>query len=194
MAEHYIRNVEMWVRFPPSASVKISQKFMKDLIILAGVPGSGKSTIGELLREKYGFVLIDFGWLRGGHLDNNWSNATSEEEGMAFENLLFIIKNYWVHGYKNIIVTDLREDKVVTLAETFKDKNYIIVSLLIADDKELKKRVLGERDSGFKNVEEATRWNKAVKSKLTLANEYKIDNTHNDPEKTVKEISELVEK
>ena len=69
-----------------------------------------------------GFVLIDFGWLRGGHLDNKWSNANPKEEEMAFENLLFIIKNYWQHGYKNVIVTDLREDKVVTLAEIFKDK------------------------------------------------------------------------
>ena len=62
---------------------------MKDLIILAGAPGSGKSTIGELLREKQGFPLIDFGWLRQGHLDDRWSNATPEEEQMAFENLVF---------------------------------------------------------------------------------------------------------
>ncbi len=167
---------------------------MKDLIILSGAPGSGKSTIGELLREKQGFPLIDFGWLRQGHLDDKWSNATPEEEQMAFENLVFVIKNYMHHRYKNIIVTDLRDDKVTTLAETFKEKNYIIVSLIIVDDKELKKRILGERDSGFKNVEAAIEWNKSLKSRPTLPNEYKIDNTHNDPAKTIKEILELVEK
>ena len=143
---------------------------MKDLIILAGAPGSGKSTIGELLREKEGFPLIEFGWLRQGHLDNKWSNATPEEEQMAFENLVFIIKNYWQHGYKNIIVNDLKADKITTLAETFKEKNYIIVSLIIADDEELKRRILGERDSGFKNVGVAIEWNKALRSRSTLPN------------------------
>ena len=167
---------------------------MKDLIILSGAPGSGKSTIGELLREKQGFPLIDFGWLRQGHLDDKWSNATPEEEQMAFENLIFVIKNYWQHGYKNIIVNDLKADKVATLAKTFKEKNYIIVSLIITDDEELKRRVLGERDSGFKNVEAAVEWNKTLRSMPPVPNEYKIDNTRNDPVKTAKEISELLEK
>ena len=167
---------------------------MKDLIILAGAPGSGKSTIGELLREKQGFPLIDFGWLRQGHLNNKWSNVSSEEEQMAFENLNFIIKNYWQHGYKNVIVTDLQDDKITAFAETIKETDYIIVSLIITEDVELKKRILGERDSGFKNVERSIEWNKSLQSRLTLPNEYKIDNTHNNPAKTVKEILELVEK
>jgi adenylate kinase family enzyme len=167
---------------------------MKDLIVLAGAPGSGKSTIGELLREQQGFPLIDFGWLRQGHLDNKWSNATPEEEEMAYENLIFIVKNYWKHGYKNIIVTDLRDDKVKRLPETFRDKNCIIISLIITDDEELKNRVLGERDSGFKNVEEATEWNRDLISRPLWPHEHKIDNTHKDPVKTVKEILELSRK
>ncbi|OHA01564.1 MAG: hypothetical protein A3C11_02415 [Candidatus Sungbacteria bacterium RIFCSPHIGHO2_02_FULL_49_12] len=167
---------------------------MKDLIILGGAPGSGKSTIGELLREQESFVLIDFGWLRQGHLDNKWSNATPEEEEMAFENLVFIVRNYWRHGYKNIIVTDLLEDRITVLVETFKDSDYIIVSLVIMDGEELKNRVLGERDSGFKNVEEATEWNRGLISRPPRPYEHKIDNTHRDPAKIVKEILELLRK
>jgi len=113
---------------------------------------------------------------------------------MAFENLVFIIKNYWQHGYKNIIITDLKADKVATLAETFKEKNYIIVSLIIADDEELKRRILGERDSGFKNVGVAIERNKTLRSMPPVPNEYKIDNTHNDPIKTAKKILELIKK
>ena len=167
---------------------------MKDLIILAGAPGSGKSTIGELLREQESFVLIDFGWLRQGHLDNKWSNATPEEEAMAFENLVFIIKNYWKHGYKNIIVTDLREDRITILAETFKTSDHIVISLVVMNDEELKNRVLGERDSGFKNVEEATEWNRGLISRHLRPHEHKIDNTERDPAKAVKEILELLRK
>ncbi|OGE87672.1 MAG: hypothetical protein A3J07_03075 [Candidatus Doudnabacteria bacterium RIFCSPLOWO2_02_FULL_49_13] len=167
---------------------------MKDLIILAGAPGSGKSTIGELLRESEGYPLIDFGWLRQGHLNNLWSNASPEEEDMAWENLIFIIKNYWRHGYKNIIVTDLEEERVPILTGAFKEKSYIIASLVVNDDKELTKRVLGVRDSGFKNVEAALQWNKELKSRPARLNEYKIDNTHNDPVKTTKEILVLLAK
>ena len=165
---------------------------MKDLVILGGPPGSGKSTIGELLREQQGFPLVDFGWLRQGHLNNQWSNASDEEEQMAFENLVYIINNYWKHGYKNIIVTDLQEDAIKTLAETFKAKKYKIISLVITDDEELKKRVLGERDSGFKDVKEAVEWNRELIERELLPNEVKIDNTHNDPTLTVQKILEII--
>lgn len=165
---------------------------MKDLIILSGAPGSGKSTIGELLREQEGFVLVDFGWLRQGHLDNTWSNTSEKEEGMAFDNLIYIIKNYWKNGYKNIIATDFEERRVPVLAEVFKDSNYIIISLTISDDEELKKRVLGERDSGFKNVEAALEWNRLLKIRPNLPHEVKLDNTHNDPRETVRQILKLV--
>jgi len=167
---------------------------MKDLIILAGAPGSGKSTVGELLRENEGYALIDFGWFRQGHLDNLWSNVTPAEESMTWENLIFIIRNYWKYGYKNVVVTDLLDEKVAILAETFKDKDLIIVSLIISDDQELKNRVLGDRDSGFKNFDEAIEWNKKLISRPALRNEYKIDNTKNDPAKTAKEIVQLVSK
>ncbi|MBI4134655.1 MAG: AAA family ATPase [Candidatus Sungbacteria bacterium] len=165
---------------------------MKDLIILAGAPGSGKSTVGELLREEHGFPLIDFGWLRQGHLNNQWSNASQEEEQMAFENLIFTIKNYWQHGYRNLVVTDLQEDKVKALAEVFNQKNYVVVTLVISDDTELKRRVLGERDSGFKNTDEAIQWNTELKLRPLFPHEHRIDNTHNNPKKTVKEIADLI--
>lgn len=165
---------------------------MKDLVILTGAPGSGKSTIAELLREKEGFPLIDFGWLRQGHLDNKWSNATPKEKQMAFENLIFIVNNYWKHGYKNIIVNDLDNDKVIALADVCKEKDYIIISLVIDDDEELKKRVLGERDSGFKDVEAAVAWNDVLKSRPSIPHEHKIDNTDHNPEKTAQKVSELV--
>jgi len=161
---------------------------MKDLIIFSGAPGSGKSTIGELLREQKGCPLIDFGWLRSGHLNNTWSNASVEEENMAFENLIFVIKNYFKHGYKNIVVNDFKEDKVELLADTFKEKDLVIISLVVNDDNELRKRVLGVRDSGFKNAEAAVEWNLNVKNRPLLPNEHKIDNTHNNPEKTILEI------
>jgi len=167
---------------------------MKDLIILSGGPGSGKSTIGELLREKEGYPLIEFGWLRQGHLNNAWSDASPKEKEMAWENLIFILKNYWQHGYKNIIVTDLEDDQVVSLVERFKEKECIIISLILSDDAELKKRVSGKRDSGFKNVEASLEQNRNLKSRPLLLHEFKTDNSQNDPMKTVEKIMDLLKK
>ncbi len=125
-------------------------------------------------------------------MPNKWSNVSDEEEKMALENLIFIINNYWKHGYKNIVATDFQEDVIKTLAETFKDKKCKIISLVITDDEELKKRVLGERDSGFKNVEDATEWNRKLIERKLLPNETKIDNSHNDPALTVQKILEII--
>ena len=165
---------------------------MKDLIIIAGAPGSGKTTIAKLLKEKLDSPYIDFGWLREFHLDHEWKKANDIEEKMSFENLVSILKNYTSYNYENVIVTDLLDKRVEEIPELFKNNKYIIISLLIDSDEELKKRVIGERDSGFKNAEAAIEWNNELKNRGTLANEHKIDNSHNDPNKTVAKIIELI--
>jgi len=160
---------------------------MKDLIIIAGAPGSGKSTVGELLREHKGFPLIEFGWLRQGHLNNNWSNATSQEEQMALENLTFIIKNYWKNGYKNVVVTDLQDIRVREIPKLFSEKDFIIFTLILESEDELKKRV-SRRTSGFINTKEALGWNRELIMRPAVKNEFKIDNSGNDSNIVVKKI------
>ena len=109
---------------------------------------------------------------------------------MSFENLLSILKNYIKNGYKNTIVTDLRDSRVREIPNIFKD-DYVIISLFLEDDKELTRRV-AEHDSGFKNASAAIEWNEKIKKLPVLRNEYKIDNTHNSPEKTVEKILEII--
>ncbi len=162
---------------------------MTDFIFIAGSPGSGKTTISNLLKTKLrNPPMIDFGWIREFHLDKEWKNANKKEEQMSFENLTFILKNYVKHGYKNIIVNDLQDFRIEQLSKEFSRYNYTIISLIVKDDDELKDRVLGERDSGFRDVKVALSWNKRIIKRKNLKNEFKLDNTHRNPKKTVDTI------
>lgn len=167
---------------------------MKDLIFISGAPGSGKSTITKLLEEKLHSPAIDFGWLRELHLDREWKQASAEEEQMAFENLVFMLRNYIKHGYKNMLVNDLTDRRIQGLPQLFSGDNYLIVSLVLEDEDELKKRMLDEsRDSGFRDVEAALKWNQLLQERPAVKNEIKLDNSVQDAAKTVKEILKLVE-
>tara|TARA_Y100000034_G_C6801793_1_gene359674 strand:+ start:83 stop:589 length:507 start_codon:yes stop_codon:yes gene_type:complete len=165
-----------------------------NFIIIYGAPGSGKTTISELLQKKLDSPLIDFGNLRIFHLDRKWKKANPKEEKMAFENLVFILKNYVKYRYKNIIVNDLQDFRIEQIPKKFSKYNYVIISLIVKDDDELKNRILGERDSGFKDVETALSWNRKIIERKNLKNEFKVDNTHKNPRKTVNTILELIKR
>ena len=130
---------------------------MTDLLVVAGAPGSGKTTIARLLHAELGGARVDFGYLREFHLDNEWSNASPREEGMAFENLLYVVRNYFRHGYAPVIVTDLLDFRVQEIPVHFRHDNFVIATLVVHDDAELKRRVLiPERDSGYRDFAEPT--------------------------------------
>jgi adenylate kinase family enzyme len=166
---------------------------MVDFIFIAGSPGSGKTTISNILKEKLNNTpMIDFGWIREFHLDREWKNVSKKEEEMSFDNLTFILKNYVKYGYKNIIINDLQDFRIEQIPKKFFKFNYMIFSLIVKDDDELKKRVLGERDSGFKDVKTALSWNKKIIERKNLKNEFKIDNTHRNTKKTVDVILKTI--
>ncbi len=111
---------------------------MKDLIIISGAPGSGKTTIAELLKKELDGPYIDFGWLREWHLRPDWSNESPEEEEMAFDNLVYVLRNYSKHNYKNVIVTDLEDEKIQRLEDLFTNTNYLIATLILDSDERAK--------------------------------------------------------
>lgn len=161
------------------------------LIFIAGSPGTGKTTVSKLLRDKLNSPYIDFGWLREFHLDREWKKANEKEEQMAFDNLVFMLKNYIKNDYKNVIVTDLLEKRIAQIHELFQPDEYIIFTLTVSDDEELKRRVLEPtRDSGYRNFEEAIAWNRREMERSIFQNETKIDTLDKSPEEVVKIIIE----
>ncbi len=167
---------------------------MTKIIFIAGAPGSGKTTISNQLKIKLeDCPLIDFGCIREFHLNKLWSDASDKEEQMSFENLVFILKNYIKNGYPYVIVNDIKDKRVMEIPKLFDSTNYLIFSLVVNDDKELSDRILDNtRDSGFKNVEEALKWNKQLIERDSAVNESKVDNSSRNPENAVKIILQKI--
>lgn len=156
------------------------------LFFIGGSPGTGKTTISKLLRDKLNSPYIDFGCLREFHLDRKWKNANEIEEQMAFDNLVFMLKNYIKNDYKNVIVTDLLEKRIAQIQDLFQPNEYKIFTLIVSDDEELKRRVLEPtRDSGYRNFTEAIAWNARESSRSEHSNEVKIDTMNKTPEEVI---------
>jgi cytidylate kinase len=154
-----------------------------DLIVIAGAPGSGKTTVADLVHRTLASPYVDFGYIREFHLDREWKNQSPREEQMSFENLLFILKNYIRYGYKNIIVTDLQDFRVQQIPVLFAGHSYLIATMIISSDDELALRI-EQRNDGWRDVERALAWNRQIQERTLLPGEHRIDNTHNEPERT----------
>lgn len=166
---------------------------MYSFIFLLGAQGSGKTTIARFLKEKLSSPHIDYDWVRGFHLNNNWSNTSDIETKMSFENLVFILKNYKKHNYKNVIVSGFSEHDIEKILGEFKDEKYLVITLFLTDNEVLKQRVLTEsRDSGFRDFKESLRFNKKLMDELKYPNEHKIDTTNQSPGETVNQIIDLL--
>lgn len=166
---------------------------MYNFIFLLGAQGSGKTTIARLLKEKLQSPHIDYDWIRGFHLNKDWSNISDKEVKMSFENLVFLLKNYKKHNFENVIVGGFTEQDIEKILDEFKDDKCIVVTLFLTDEDILKQRVLTElRDSGFRDFEKSIQFNKKLKEELKFPNEHKIDNTNQTPEETVDQIIGLL--
>jgi len=169
---------------------------MVDFIFINGSPGAGKSSVCANIQQNKLWPSIDFGCLRVFHLDREWSSVSAEEEQMSFENLIFILKNYYHHGYKNVLINDLTDAKIQQLPtyllhDEFK---YLIVTLTVSDDALLKQRVLEPtRDSGFRNFERAIEWNAVLKTRELYRNELRLDNTKMTVTETADRVLEIVD-
>jgi hypothetical protein len=160
-----------------------------DIIVIAGAPGSGKSTVAAALQERWKSPCFEFGTFNlipehaapgGGTL--RWA----DEERLCFENLLLVVRNYLRRGYRNIILTDLQDFRLRQIPRAFRQQSLAIVTLTVSDEDVLKARVLDEtRSSGYRDVKEALRLNDLIRSRALLPGEARVNITSVSVEEVV---------
>jgi hypothetical protein len=89
---------------------------------------------------------------------------------------LSIIRNYVRRGYRNIIVDDLQDHRIQQLPGALHDVPLRIVTLVISDPSELRRRITSRND-GWKDPEAAVAWNQRVLDRPCVKHECKIDVT-----------------
>ena len=166
----------------------MAKKFY-DIIFIAGAPGTGKSSVAHALQKNLASPCFEFGWIPEFRQMGAKTISYQEEEGIAFENLVLVTKNYLKHGFGNIIITDLEDKRIIKLHRNFKKEKYILFTLTISDDEILKSRVMNKtRTSKYRDVKSAIKINQEILARPLLKNEVRIDTTKISLPKVVKEI------
>jgi predicted kinase len=147
---------------------------MPRVIVIGGSPGSGKSTLARGLRSAFASPWVDSGCLREFHLRPDWSDQSPAEEFLTFENLIAILGNYVRHGYRNVIVDDLRDDRIRQIPDALAEIDFRIITLTVSDENELRTRIV-DRNDGWQNCDAAVVWNRQVIDRPAVVRESKID-------------------
>lgn len=166
-----------------------------DFIILHGSPGNGKTTLSRKLHDHFKSPYFEFGWIPEFRcLTPSVQISQKKEEQLSFENLMLVVKNYNRHGFKNIIITDLDDIRMLDIPVVFEGYNYIILTLYCDKDEIIKQRIL-TRDNGnsYLDWETSVKTNSLIRERDTLPNEYRILNSRNDVEITFRELLKHIE-
>jgi broad-specificity NMP kinase len=162
-----------------------------DLIVIAGAPGVGKSTLCAKLKSRLGSPYLEFSNFRSPHLDPLWSDANEDEHDMAFDNLVYVTNNYLQHGYRPVILTDLVDQRLADVSTVFGSRELYIFTLVLEDESELRRR-LENRTSGFRDQKRAVVWNRELLSRPLYSGEIRIDVTGRSPAEIASQIEELL--
>ena len=162
---------------------------VKDFIFIAGAPGSGKSIVAKKMQQKLDCPLFEFGWIPEFRNTGEKILTYSEEEVLAFENIVLVAKNYAKHGFKNVVITDLNNDYIRQLPELFSDYNFAIYTLRLEDENVLKERVLDKsRSSEYRDWRKAQEINRQLQNRQPLKNETFLDITTQSVDEVAEQI------
>jgi predicted kinase len=147
-----------------------------DVILIHGAPGAGTTTLAQALHAQLKSPWFEFGWIPEFRHKGEAEISYEEEEQISFENLCLVARNYLRHGFRNIVISDLRDPYIRKALRVFARRRLLLVTLIISDEDVLKTRVLDEtRSSGYRDWQEALNLNRLYQSRPPHQRELRLD-------------------
>jgi len=147
-----------------------------DLVVVAGSPGAGKSTLCRKLWTRWDVVpMIELSALRNLHLNPGWTNQSENDRAVAFDHLVYIVHSYAKRKWGPVLVTDLREEWLFRVDEVFADLSYAIITLFSSEA--IISQRIENRSDGFTNVEAALEWNRVSQRRPLLPREHRVESS-----------------
>lgn len=165
------------------------------VILMNGAPGTGKTTVSTLLHEKLKCPWFEFGWIpEFRHLNPHTEIPYDEEEQISFENLMLVVQNYLRHGYENLLISDLRHEKVMEAADVLKHCAPVIITLY-ADENILRTRVRTRQNGNdYRDEDAAADINRHILAAQQKPCEHRMDTTSLSPDQLCDHILGLLSK
>jgi broad-specificity NMP kinase len=165
----------------------------KDVIIIHGAPGIGKTSVSQALHQRLNSPWFEFGWIPEFRQKGEVTISYEEEEQLSFENLCLVVNNYLRHGFRGVILSDLRDPIVAQALWRFARRDLLLVTLVTTDEELLKSRVLDDtRSSGYRDWNEALALNRQYRERPMYRREMRIDIGGQSVENIVDKIIESV--
>jgi hypothetical protein len=113
-------------------------------------PGNGNTTLSRKLHEHFQSTYFEFGWIPEFRmLAPSMKISQKDEEQLSFENLILVSKDYNQHGYKNVIITDLDDVRMLDIQSI--NTNALIKRRITLPNEY---RILNSRDDSYITLEE----------------------------------------
>lgn len=127
---------------------------MKQLYLIGGTMGVGKTTICKNLKQLLpNSVFLDGDWC----WDSDPFQVTDETKEMVIDNICYLINNFIrCSAYNNIIFCWVMHEQSIidTICNKLNVENCNVKTIsLLADEKNLRKRIQGDVNAGIRSVD-----------------------------------------
>lgn len=165
---------------------------MKNLILIGGTMGVGKTTTGKILKRKLEkAVYLDGDWC----WDADPFVVTEETKGMVLENISCLLNNFLAcSAYENVIFTWVMHEEAIIneiLSRLNTDRACVFSFSLTAKEHALRKRLEGDIQKGVRTQDILQRSVLRIPLYEKLPT-VKIDTTDKTPEEAAEEIIQKI--
>lgn len=148
-----------------------------DNIFLIGAPAVGKTTLAKELYQRLDGVYIEQNGVPEFVIPKDTADEGVFEETLCWENVLAQARFFGEKGFRNVVILDTDDVRILEIPKLFKGKRYIILRLYSSDIGQVLAQMEHRRknEGGLYDTDLAERMNAKMIRRPLLPNEVKLD-------------------